>query len=868
MNRLIYTILCLVIVQSTGAQTVRKWKDLNYTGDTLTGHKMDIYLPDCGEGPFPVVVAIAGSAWFGNNTKARAYRQVEDLRAEGFAVVAVNHRSSREARFPAQIHDIKAAVRFIRGNASLYYLDTRFIGITGYSSGGHLSAMMGTTGGVGKFTVGATTLSIEGDLGAFSGQSSHVDAVVDWYGPTDFLVMDSCGSRLHHNAPDSPESVLTGGAIQENREMCRLANPMTYIDEKDAPVLILHGEADSTVPFCQSLMLFDAMQRNGVPCKLINVPGAGHGKGMWLPEYREEMIRFFKSEYNRKLSCDQSPTEYRLYFLGGQSNMVGFGFNDKLPPELDRTFGNVMIFHGSQAPDYDDSGGRGIWEKLRPGHGLGFECNSKENLLSDRFGPELSFGAMLSREYPGQKIAIIKYARGGTSLDRRVMGFGTWAPDDNAVNGINQYDHFLSTLENAFDNKDIDGDGKEDRLVPAGIIWMQGEADAEHSEAAARAYEENLRRMMDLIRAALRKDDLPVVIGKIADSGADTDGKVMEHIDIVHQAQEEFVKSDPCAALVTETENYGFLPDRWHYTSEAYIDLGERFAEKVVRLERLRNTPPQVIGDLVEIPVFASFNIRQHAVDILLPPAYDPSRNYPVLYMHDGQNLYRSITERRKGGWGNQAWRVDEVLDSLYKSGTVPEIIVVGIHNNRNYRISEYMPQKSNPGLDNVLAGDRRIALEAAYRIVSDDYLKFIVTELKPYIDTHYSTMPDRDHTLIMGSSMGGLISMYALCEYPEVFGKAACLSTHWQADDGVFIDRYLDGAIPEAGSHRIYFDHGTEGLDAYYEPYQKKVDHLMVKKGYGKDVNFMSVKYDGHDHNENAWNRRLHVPLEFLLKE
>lgn len=302
MKKLSTLIILIISIQLLGAQTAREWKDINYAGDTLTGHLLDIYLPADGDGPFPVVVGIAGSAWFRNDTKGWAYNQSKQLLENGFAIAAVNHRSSRKAIFPAQINDIKAVVRFLRGNASEYQLDTRFVGITGNSSGGHLAAMMGTTAGVDSYTIGSTTLYIEGDLGDHKDQSSRVDAVVDWYGPTDFLVMDSCGSRLQHDAVDSPESTLVGGLIQENVDMCALANPITYIDINDPPILILHGDADPTVPHCQSVLLHETLQAEGARSKLIIVPEAGHGRGMHVPEYKDEMIIFFKGIYKKKVS--------------------------------------------------------------------------------------------------------------------------------------------------------------------------------------------------------------------------------------------------------------------------------------------------------------------------------------------------------------------------------------------------------------------------------------------------------------------------------------------------------------------------------------------------------------------------------------
>lgn len=277
----------------------RKWLDVNYAGDTLTGHRLDIFLPAEGEGPYPVVVAIAGSAFFSDNSKGRAFGIGKPLLEYGFAVVATNHRSSRKSIFPAQINDIKGVVRFLRANASKYSLDTSFIGITGNSSGGHLSAMMGTSGGVGQYSAGDKTRSIEGAVGGNAGESSRVDAVVDWYGPTAFQKMDSCGSTMAHDAPDSPESVLVGGPIQENDDLCALAGPITYVDQNDPPFLIIHGDADPLVPHCQSVLLYEALKRAGVESEMITVPGGGHG-GAWEEGYKEKMVSFFVKARDKK----------------------------------------------------------------------------------------------------------------------------------------------------------------------------------------------------------------------------------------------------------------------------------------------------------------------------------------------------------------------------------------------------------------------------------------------------------------------------------------------------------------------------------------------------------------------------------------
>lgn len=279
-----------------------------------------------------------------------------------------------------------------------------------------------------------------------------------------------------------------------------------------------------------------------------------------------------------------SADTYRLYYLGGQSNMDGYGRNAELPAELKGPVKGVMIFHGNTSPDKSPVDGRGIWTELQPGHGVGFKSDGKRNDYSDRFGVELTFARRLQELHPNENIAIIKYSRGGTSLDQRAAGgFGCWDPDfrdgEGAGQGVNQYDHFLATMRNAMATQDIDGDGVKDTLVSAGILWMQGESDATRTREVAGLYEANLKRIIDLIRAAMLTDDAPVAIGRISDSGRDEqDGKVWDYGAEVRAAQAEFVQKDAAAALVTSTDNYGYS-DPWHYDSAGYIDLGAKFAD-------------------------------------------------------------------------------------------------------------------------------------------------------------------------------------------------------------------------------------------------------------------------------------------------
>ncbi len=277
-------------------------------------------------------------------------------------------------------------------------------------------------------------------------------------------------------------------------------------------------------------------------------------------------------------------TNYRLYFLGGQSNMEGFGYSAELPANTAVVSDRVMIFTGQMALDNEHHAGVGVWQPLQPGFGTGFRTDGKANRLSDRFGPELLFGKTLAANAPGTRIAIIKYALGGSGLADGV-GFGNWHPDFSEGAGLNQYDHALKTLQSAFAVADIDGDGAPDRLIPSGIVWMQGEADAYDSQAAADQYRANIERLMDLLRAALRVDDLPVVIGKITDSGMSEDGSVMDYIGTVQEAQQDFVANDECAAYVSVTDDLSYLDDGWHYDTEGFVQLGTAFAHAMAELE-------------------------------------------------------------------------------------------------------------------------------------------------------------------------------------------------------------------------------------------------------------------------------------------
>lgn len=285
--------------------------------------------------------------------------------------------------------------------------------------------------------------------------------------------------------------------------------------------------------------------------------------------------------------------------------------------------------------------------------------------------------------------------------------------------------------------------------------------------------------------------------------------------------------------------------------------------------------PAVTAGTINRLENFPSKYVDARNVDVWLPAGYDAGRKYAVLYMHDGQMLFDSTTT-----WNKTAWDVDDVLTKLLNERKIIDVIVVGIWNSAT-RHADYFPQKPFESLnaqqqENIYAAAREngYAVFNGQRIHSDNYLKFLVQELKPVIDSKYSTHTDRKNTFIAGSSMGGLISLYAICEYPEVFGGAACLSTHWPGvftmEDNPIPDAfisYLRMNLPDPKSHKLYFDCGDQTLDALYPPVQAKVDSLMREKGYTKK-NWITKYYPGEDHSERAWKKRLDVPMLFLLKK
>lgn len=257
---------------------------------------------------------------------------------------------------------------------------------------------------------------------------------------------------------------------------------------------------------------------------------------------------------------------------------------------------------------------------------------------------------------------------------------------------------------------------------------------------------------------------------------------------------------------------------------------------------------------------FPSRHVAPRHIDVWCPPenGAGSATRYPVIYMHDGQNLFDPALSFIGVDWG-----MDEALVRLIRETGRPGAIIVGIWNSP-LRLREYMPQKPL----NASGGQRilnRFVEQTGGAPLSDGYLQFLVEELKPFIDARYPTLSDSAHTLVMGSSMGGLISLYALIEYPDVFGGAGCLSTHWPIGEEVLVDA-LGAALPSAGRHRLYFDFGTETLDANYEPWQQRMDEWLRTASYREGWDWSTRKFEGAEHSERAWRERVPIPLAFLL--
>ena len=280
------------------------------------------------------------------------------------------------------------------------------------------------------------------------------------------------------------------------------------------------------------------------------------------------------------------------------------------------------------------------------------------------------------------------------------------------------------------------------------------------------------------------------------------------------------------------------------------------------RLEPELQSAPGITGHVEVLRGFPSEFVTPRDLHIRLPQSYSEGEaRYPVVYVHDGQNLYDPALSK----YSQTDWGFDEAMEELVRTGRAREAIIVGIASLEDERFENYMPQKAmTPEVEERVRSNFAMNGWPLGEVNSDDYLRFVVEEVKPYVDANYRTLPGREDTSMIGASMGGLITTYALMEYPDVFGSAAGVSTHLPLAGGALVD-YFGGRLPDPGRTRVYYDYGTETLDAEYEEPHLRLDALMREAGFGEGK-YVMEKFDGHSHSEIDWRTRVDQPLEFLL--
>ncbi len=270
-------------------------------------------------------------------------------------------------------------------------------------------------------------------------------------------------------------------------------------------------------------------------------------------------------------------------------------------------------------------------------------------------------------------------------------------------------------------------------------------------------------------------------------------------------------------------------------------------------------------------PNFPSSYVPARNVDVWLPPHIDqdPDLRCPVIYMHDGQNLFYPEESFIGTDWG-----IDKALRRLIDRKEIQPPIVVGIWNTAN-RVGEYMPELALSTQEDREQTSNKIKsfqMDLPYQLAGEDYLKFITQELKPWIDSRYPTFPEQPNTFIIGSSMGGLISLYALCRYPDVFFGAGCLSTAWNVPS-ISPLPYFETTLPDPSTHCIYMDMGGREFsdpeqDHQLQELQSSFDHLARSVGYRDNHSLLSLIFPNHEHSELFWRARVDIPIQFLLDQ
>ena len=265
--------------------------------------------------------------------------------------------------------------------------------------------------------------------------------------------------------------------------------------------------------------------------------------------------------------------------------------------------------------------------------------------------------------------------------------------------------------------------------------------------------------------------------------------------------------------------------------------------------------------------------VNERPLDVWLPSTYDGKRKHAVLYMYDAQMLFDANST-----WNHQEWRVDEIMDSLIRTKTTLPTIIVALHNGGVMRNFEYFPQKPFQTLRAQFSDSTMAAIasqygsDTAFPVKSDAYLRYMVNIVKPLVDTTFKVYSDKSATAVAGSSMGGLMSMYAIGEYPEVFGTALCMSTHWPGgfspneEIPQAFQTYIAENITPDRIGKIYLDYGTETLDGMYEPFQNQVNTVLEANGFILGRRWVTRKFPGAAHDEKSWAKRLHIPLTFAF--
>lgn len=321
MTRYFSLFVFVILLVAAGAErvsaqgTFTTFRDISYAGDTLGSHRLDLYIPDNAAGRTPVVVWIHGGAWISGDKALGPNDPQLRLARSGYAVASINYRFAQEATFPAQIHDVKGAVRWLRAHAAQYNFDPTRFGVWGSSAGGHLAALLGTTGDV---------ADMEGIVGGNREYSSRVQAAVDWYGPTDLLQMESqsiaqgCGA-VGHNLPFAPQSLLIGCSIQTCQSATQRSNPLNYYTPDDPPFFIEHGTADCLVPIGQSQILQTLLRNNGHDSAFTILPGAGHGGPEFETESNLAQVEAFLQTRLRQFAAQPSTLAGRVTTPSGQA---------------------------------------------------------------------------------------------------------------------------------------------------------------------------------------------------------------------------------------------------------------------------------------------------------------------------------------------------------------------------------------------------------------------------------------------------------------------------------------------------------------------------------------------------------------------